>query len=334
MIEIATLMQLTPFCGATCEIIYSYLHIIIIKHYNTFFYFDGTKLEKWANFNQTIPTLNVLIRLGQHILFIINDSSHMYALDVEKQFQKEIVPMKIVVPEEYKIAGSNTEILQRTDYIFETNVTTLGLGSYARYVTVRGNLYCVGFDNVHQLNFKTKKWDLLNVLFTPGLYCVILAWKEFIFAIGGSLPSGKSSPEEDLRASTYVLNTTTLTVERHAPMEKYVNYFSAVVFDDRIYVFGGHFINIQRAVSTREARCLDCHTGTWHRVADMPEPRTRHISARLGNYIYIFGGYGEDTRNTPKYYPNSTLRYCPNSNTWTTLTEIVFPRGIYTSILC
>ena len=93
MVEITTLMQLTPLSSNICEIVYSYLHVIIIKCQNDFLYFDGTRLHRWIEFHHVSFSRDLLVKLGEHILFINRES--FYALNVEIQLRLDVMPARI-----------------------------------------------------------------------------------------------------------------------------------------------------------------------------------------------------------------------------------------------
>lgn len=317
MSEITILVQLTALPPTICKLIYSYVHFIIIKYQNTFFHFNGTEMKEWAYFHHPTCTYNNLTKLDKYILFFRDGP--FYALDVENNFESKIRPMKIVVPSQFRDASSKTKVLQRTSYIFNTDISVLEIGDKVRYITIDNNMYLVSSGNVQQYNFESKSWSMICTTFKPGVHCTVVNWKHYLVAIGGYLASSKPYGDK-IQAATYFLDTQTLTTEQFNPMPKHRIHFSTTVFDDRVYVFVGQDESINFTLPSKESYYLDCSTKIWHQIADMPVPCIRHLSVRLGNFIYVF----TQSKNI--------FRYCPDSNAWSSL-DVLLPGENCSAIL-
>jgi N-acetylneuraminic acid mutarotase len=72
----------------------------------------------------------------------------------------------------------------------------------------------------------------------------------------------------------------------------------AVVFDDKIYVFGGSSTQPGQKSPEylRSVEVFDIETQTWGKETPMPIERARVAATRVGNKIYLFGGENSESR--------------------------------------
>ena len=83
--------------------------------------------------------------------------------------------------------------------------------------------------------------------------------------------------------------------------------FSATVFDNEIYIFGGS--NGGRVICQKYTP----HTDTWTKLANMPHSRQACVSAEVNGKIYVFGDFLNE-------FPVDV--YDPITNTWETRTDM------------
>lgn len=90
-------------------------------------------------------------------------------------------------------------------------------------------------------------------------------------------------------------------------------------FNDTIYMFGGKYYSTFNA-----GYCWIYHTtsDSWGRCASLPRGMTSALANRVGNYIYVLGGYG------PGYTSIQAYRYDPSTNSMVDMSQSI---GIYLS---
>ncbi|KAL3307039.1 hypothetical protein Ciccas_014460 [Cichlidogyrus casuarinus] len=77
---------------------------------------------------------------------------------------------------------------------------------------------------------------------------------------------------------------------------------TSVVYDGKVYVFGGQTNQVER---------YDPATNTWRRLASMPEDRFSFVVAVLDNLIYVAGGTDKNHR-----YSQSINVFDPSTEQW------------------
>lgn len=98
------------------------------------------------------------------------------------------------------------------------------------------------------------------------------------------------------------------------------------VLDGKIYSIGGTYYS--EPVNTLEV--YDPATDTWSRKADMPTAR-QGLSANVVNgKIYAIGGGDVSSYSNPKAF-STVEEYDPETDTWTTKTEMPTARGFHTA---
>ncbi|TRZ03866.1 hypothetical protein DNTS_000498 [Danionella cerebrum] len=90
-----------------------------------------------------------------------------------------------------------------------------------------------------------------------------------------------------------------------APLNQKRSNFKLLAVSNRLYAVGGH------CLSTVE--CYSVEQDSWTCVSSLPDPLAEFSACECQGKIYVLGGYTARDRNT------SVLRYCPASDTWSTV---------------
>lgn len=108
--------------------------------------------------------------------------------------------------------------------------------------------------------------------------------------------------------------------------------FATVVFNSKIYTFGGFDSDFLTVATTQ---VYDPATDTWETKADMPTARAFLGAAAINNKIYVIGG-----RDIGYNALATVEEYDPAANTWTTKTDMLTARedllvaGVNNKIYC
>lgn len=148
-----------------------------------------------------------------------------------------------------------------------------------------------------------------------SLYCVA--------GRAGSTQAGFSPASTTLRFNPATMAWTTL-----APMPGACNGgacvgTAAVTFANNIFVFGGRDSGNGPCTgnASQEIYRYDIPTNTWVAAGSLPVPTSDATAARVGGYVYIFGGCNAKGGSDPKTatYYSTVLRYDPRTGTVATL---------------
>jgi N-acetylneuraminic acid mutarotase len=152
-------------------------------------------------------------------------------------------------------------------------------------------------------------------------------------AHGGSLycvagRSGSTQAGFKPESTTQSFNPATLTWSTLAPMPAACNGSgcvgtTAVTYASNIFVFGGRDSANGPCTGTasQEIYRYDIPSNTWVAAGSLPSPVSDTTAARVGRYVYIFGGCdakGSDDPRSATYY-NTVWKYDPRTQTVATL---------------
>jgi N-acetylneuraminic acid mutarotase len=96
----------------------------------------------------------------------------------------------------------------------------------------------------------------------------------------------------------------------------------AIVYDGKIHVIGGRFLQMTNNTGTHEV--YDPKTDSWEEAAPLPTPRSGTAGAVLDNKILVMGGEMDPDSNTGTFKENEA--YDPATDSWTTLAPLPTPR--------
>ncbi|XP_077289487.1 kelch-like protein 28 [Arctopsyche grandis] len=128
-----------------------------------------------------------------------------------------------------------------------------------------------------------------------------------VYAIGG-YDNGRLSSVERWSSNTG-------DWEIIAPLLVAVNYHSASVIADKIYITGGE---TTERISTNKVQMYSVETNSWTYRAQMIQRRYKHSSVVFKGKLYVAGGHDWQTRT----YLDSVEHYDPNANVWTAFTKL------------
>ncbi|XP_077292662.1 kelch-like protein 7 [Arctopsyche grandis] len=134
-----------------------------------------------------------------------------------------------------------------------------------------------------------------------------------IYAIGGYGSSILSSVER--------WNSKTGDWEIIAPLLLDVDWHSASVIDDKIYITGGHRYENGKWISTNKVQMYSVATNSWTYRAQMIQGRNSHSSVGFKGKLYVAGGFDYETFT----YLDSVEHYDPKANLWTAFTKLPKP---------
>ncbi|XP_077289477.1 kelch-like protein 24a [Arctopsyche grandis] len=103
-----------------------------------------------------------------------------------------------------------------------------------------------------------------------------------------------------------------------APLLVAVNYHSASVIADKIYITGGQTSENGKTISTNKVQMYSVETNSWTYRAQMIQGRSYHSSVAFKGKLYVAGGFDSQTSSRL----DSVEHYDPNANVWTAFTKL------------
>ena len=197
---------------------------------------------------------------------------------------------------------------------------------------VNGKIYVIGggesggafgYNVVEVYDPLSNSWTTKAPMPTARYGLQALAVYGLIYAIGG-YGFGPNSQDNNYAAvsTVEVYDPANDTWGSDYPMPTPRRTFSASVFDNKIYVFGG----IGHALNLAEVEVFDPVTNSWSYKAAMPTARAGSCATTFGNAIYVLGGESI-SGNGPSEDLNIVERYDPSTNSWTQATPMTSRRG-------
>ena len=136
--------------------------------------------------------------------------------------------------------------------------------------------------------------------------------KHSIYILGGVSIENNTFRYEK-RVEVFNTLTNEVTFAKPLPMPTRIN--SAVIFEEKIFVFGGAYPKKGKLTPTALVVLLDLKRNKWIRAADMPTAKSTRAVLK-DEYIYVVGGYDRISSL------NSFERFDPKKNQWTTLPSL------------
>ncbi|ORE09229.1 galactose oxidase [Rhizopus microsporus var. microsporus] len=147
-------------------------------------------------------------------------------------------------------------------------------------------------DDLRYLDLSTMCWKALhNVQGKPPSRRyghTATKWKDSVIIVGGC------TDNQEYCNDVYIFNLKTQTWHRPTTVGTITNrhLHSAVVFEDKLIVFGGFSKTTDCTYVLDEMCILDLHTMTWTTHHNMP-PRYNHSATLVGNKMHIYAGKDE-----------------------------------------
>ena len=157
----------------------------------------------------------------------------------------------------------------------------------------------------------TTRWRTRAQMPTPRTGLAVVAYEEWVYAIGGVGNEGVTDRVEiyDPQADMWTAGS---------PKPTPVGFVSAAVLDGKIYVPGG----INAAQQPQDAlEVYDPALDTWEVRAPLPQPLGAYGLAAFDGQLYLFGGLGEGG------YLTSVYRYDLGADDWQAVGQMETPRG-------
>ena len=149
-----------------------------------------------------------------------------------------------------------------------------------------------------------------------------LSYNGKLYAISGVLTISPGSYVMTDSCKAYDIITDTWS--NIAPIPQVTAAYAAVIYNAKIYVFGGdpYPDNVSTNALTDKVQIYDIVTDTWTTLTVMPDKRATHRAVVVGQYIYILGGYAENSVWDGKYW-----RFDPIDNSFTYLGVMPWESG-------
>jgi len=144
----------------------------------------------------------------------------------------------------------------------------------------------------------------------------VAAYKEFIFATGGSSIDGSLATVEKY-------NTLTNQWSSGSSMATKRYQFACVTCGDYIYSIGG-----TGRIDSNSAEQYDIQTDRWIPIAPMKQPRACHAATSIGESIFVVGGRNESI------LWKSVEMYDTRSNKWMEIAPMNTGRSSLAAAIC
>ncbi|XP_077294153.1 kelch-like protein 25 isoform X2 [Arctopsyche grandis] len=136
-----------------------------------------------------------------------------------------------------------------------------------------------------------------------------------VYAIGGN------NDDDDVLSSVERWNSETGDWQIITSLLVAVEYHSATVVDEKIYITGGQTYANKKITSLNKVQMYSVETNSWTYRAQMIQERSEHSSVAFRGKLYVAGGTIFQTST----YLDSVEHYDPNANLWTPFTNLPRP---------
>lgn len=155
-----------------------------------------------------------------------------------------------------------------------------------------------------------------NRLIPRRYFSAVWDGKHSIYVIGGvSILDGKYRFEKRVE----VFNTITQEITFAKPLPAPTRFNSAVLYNGRIFVFGGSHPSNKGQQASTIVSVLDIDKNKWMRANNMPTAKETRAVVK-DDYIYVVGGYNHQTKMS------AFERFNPKLNQWQVLPSM--PEGV------
>ena len=194
---------------------------------------------------------------------------------------------------------------------------SLKFANEANIIKPKHILACIGSHNgvVKISLYKNEQWVFTEHLFellNLNINCnfeLIGNKNNFLLAIGGIDNKGNTTNSVCSRDISF-LSTSWVSF---APMNKRRCYFSSIVLNDTVFVFGGVLKNDYKYTFLKQCECYKLQQKIWLTIGSMKLSRAWSSAAIINGYIYIAGGVNESfdiERSVEKYDPQIDVWSC------------------------
>ncbi len=185
---------------------------------------------------------------------------------------------------------------------------------------IDGKLYAPGLDVLASVldvyDQATDTWSRGTASPTPRAANAAAVIGGKLYVVGGCPNSDCSWPTNMLEV--YDPNTDTWTTLTPMPLLR--GGIAAAAIDGKLYVVGG-FVRWYDPVNQLDV--YNPNTNTWTTLADMPTAREYPAAVAIDGKLYALGGFIRSAPGLPAGDSTGKLElYDPNTNTWTTLTDM------------
>jgi N-acetylneuraminic acid mutarotase len=175
-------------------------------------------------------------------------------------------------------------------------------------------------DSTYEYNPQSDTWIELPSMQAPRGAAAVVALDGRLHVIGGADDVSTSSRENVGTHEVY--DSATGQWSEMAPLPTPREHMPAMVYDGKIHVIGGRFLEMTNNTGTHEV--YDPKTDSWEEAASLPTPRSGTAGAVLDNEILVMGGERDPNSNTGTFKENEA--YNPATDSWSTLAPLPTPR--------
>lgn len=197
--------------------------------------------------------------------------------------------------------------------------------SHFAVASYKGKIYVfggggIGFTSLNSTEIydpETDTWSKGKEMPTvrSGTVAAVLDNKIYVMGGGLKLPDGRFQFFRTVEIYDPEKDTWTNGPDMLMPHD----YPVSVVYDNRLYVIGGHHPDATNGGPMTDPGFSFCEVfsqekAAWHELAPMPEPRFAHASAVAGNQILVMGGAGLRKEGFMNF--DLVESYDPAANKW------------------
>ena len=164
------------------------------------------------------------------------------------------------------------------------------------FIKHEGSLYSPKFSG--SSNYKTKSLSAMPG--TTRSSFGTIAHQGNIYVVGGHQGREHTYPPESFTARMSIYDIKANTWQKAAPRLHPCHGFSIAAYGEYIYAFGGFAYEASTSPSWKSLDVIERYhipSNTWEVVGEMPRKRSSNIVAKVGNKVYLMGGWD----STPKY---------------------------------
>jgi len=174
-------------------------------------------------------------------------------------------------------------------------------------------------DSAYEYDPAADAWTELPPMPTPRGSAAAFAVGGRLHVVGGA--DDTSGLRENVGAHE-IYDPATGQWTEAAPLPTPREHMPAVVYDGRVHVIGGRFLDMSDNTGAHEV--YDPATDSWEEAAPLPTPRSGSAAAVLGDRIVVMGGEMDPESASGTFEENEA--YDPASDSWTNLAPLPTPR--------
>lgn len=175
-------------------------------------------------------------------------------------------------------------------------------------------------NSAYEYDPKSNTWAELPPMPTPRGSAAAVALNGRLHVIGGADDVSTGSRQNVGTHDVY--DPATGQWSEAAPLPTPREHMPAIVYDEKIHVIGGRFLEMTNNTGTHEV--YDPETDSWEEAALLPTPRSGTAGALLDNEILVMGGEMDPRSETGTFKENEA--YDPATDSWRALAPLPTPR--------